>query len=75
MKTKVLIPHVDIIAKDEGSVWLFIPKTARALKFLRTEVQSEPWQWLGGNLAVEHRYAEGLISLLEEEGDFIVGSF
>jgi hypothetical protein len=65
----------DVIAKDEGSLWLFIPKTDQARQFMDLEVQSEPWQWLGGGLAVEHRYAQGLIQLLEEEGGFRVFQF
>ncbi len=72
---KIPLPHVDVIAKNEGTVWAFIPQSPRAKQFIDENVQTESWQWLGKNLVVDHRYAEGLIQLLEEEGGLLVFQF
>lgn len=53
---------------DQGTVVLFTPRTAAALDWLRTEVHTEGWQWLGTSLAVDRRFAEGLIIAAHSEG-------
>ena len=58
----------DVVIKNEGTVWAFTAQTSRAKQFIDENVQTESWQWLGKSLVVEHRYAQGLIDLLIEEG-------
>jgi hypothetical protein len=50
--------NIDII--DEGTVVLFVPLDAAAREWLESNVHSEPWQWFGGALAVDRRYAGAL---------------
>jgi len=35
---------------------------------VRNNVESEPWQWLGASLVVEHRFAAGLIEGITDAG-------
>lgn len=54
--------NIDII--DEGSIVLFVPRDDDAREWLEDNTASEPWQWLGGALAVEWRLAGALIEAL-----------
>lgn len=58
----------DILVTDHGSILLFRPLSTRAHAFFEANVASEGWQWFGGALAVEPRYAPGLIDLALEAG-------
>lgn len=59
---------IDIRVENHGTICLFIPLTPAARTFLDECVQSEPWQWLGFNLAVEPRYALDLANGAIEHG-------
>ena len=54
--------------KDDGSVVLFTPGNDQEMKFMKEALDTEPWQWLGKSLVVDHRYAEDLVELFAEEG-------
>ena len=41
-------------------------RTAR--DWIDENVASEPWQWLGGALCVDHRYAGDLIEAIADDG-------
>ena len=60
------------------SVFGITPITKRAKKWIKTNVSTEPWQWLGPTLVVEHRYIADLTAGMLEAGlivnkDFRVG--
>lgn len=59
---------VDFDVIDHGSVVSFKALNDRAETWLADNVQSESWQWFGHQLIVDHRPAQGLIDLIEEEG-------
>lgn len=61
------LADVRIIA-DEGSVVLIRPVSDAGREWLDENVESESYQWLGGNLAIEHGYADGLLAAMEEAG-------
>lgn len=44
------------------------PNNEAAKKWLRENIENEPWQWLGNSLYVEHRYIDRIISNIEESG-------
>lgn len=50
----------DLFIENQGSVFAFIPLTERAGAWLCACVASESWQWLGGVLVVDHRFARDL---------------
>jgi hypothetical protein len=52
---------VDIETYDEGTLTGFEPVTEAAQEWFDENVQSEGWQWLGGILWVDHRFANALI--------------
>jgi hypothetical protein len=58
----------DVLIRDEGTLWIFNPLTPFAQQWFAEHVQSEPWQWLGMFLVVEHRFAMGLIQGIIDAG-------
>jgi len=62
------MPEADIEVINCGTIFQFVPLTPAGDAFLHNEVSSEPWQWLGGSLNVDHRYAEGLANAAVHEG-------
>ena len=45
-----------------------MPMTQAALKWIDENVVSEPWQWLGGALCVDLRYARDLTDEIAAAG-------
>lgn len=58
----------DIEISDQGSIVLFRPISPEAQAFFDDNVGSEDWQWMGGALAVEARYAPALWEGLIRDG-------
>lgn len=58
----------DVLVGKAGTVFTFCPLTARAKTFIEDNVASESYQWLGGTLVVEHRYAWGLAEGMLSDG-------
>lgn len=71
---KIELPKVDIEITNHGSIVGFRGLSEAGKTFLRDEVSSEGWQWLGDSLNVDHRMAEGLVEAIQNEGLNIVGS-
>lgn len=53
---------------DEGTVILITPLTKKARARIDENVYSEPWQWLGNGLAVDHDLADDLLNGITEAG-------
>jgi len=64
--TQLICP--DVLIRTEGTVWVFNPLTSAAQEWFAENVQSEPWQWLGTSLVVEHRFAIGLVQGITDAG-------
>ena len=58
----------DVLVWNRGSVWLFNPQSGRAQDWVQEHVITEPWQWFGGQLAVERRFAPNLIEAMRRHG-------
>jgi hypothetical protein len=58
----------DVLVHNEGTVFLFNPLTARAKEWIDDNVETEPHQWFGTTLVVEHRYAWGLAQGMKQNG-------
>jgi hypothetical protein len=58
----------DLTVGDEGTIVLFTPHTEAGRTFLHEMLLSEPWQWLGKALCVDHRTAPGVIDGALNEG-------
>lgn len=58
----------DFTIADHGSVFLIRPVSEAARRWLDENIVAEPWQWLGGALAVEHRCARDIIPELIDAG-------
>jgi hypothetical protein len=58
----------DVLVANDGSVVTFCPLTTRAKEWIAESVQSEPWQWFGATLVVEHRYAWALAEGMTDAG-------
>jgi len=49
-------------------MYLIEVKTAPARQWIDENVHTEPWQWLGQNLAVDHHFIEDLAYGMAEAG-------
>ncbi len=58
----------DFTIADHGSVFLIRPVSEAARQWLDENAVAEPWQWLGGALAVDHRFARNIIAELTDAG-------
>ena len=59
---------VDLQVENHGSIFLFRPLTDEGRVWLDENTETEGWQWLGGALAVEHRYAADLAYGAQADG-------
>lgn len=57
----------DFKVTNEGTVVVFTPLTEAAEAFLE-RCDSEPWQYLGPSLVVDHRPARDLLDAIRSEG-------
>lgn len=57
-----------MIINDQGTVVTFTPEGDFEYEWLTLNVESEPWQWLGKSLVVDHRFAEDLIDGVQGAG-------
>ena len=58
----------DCLIENAGTVFTFCPLTDRAKSWIDENVETEAWQWFGHVLVVEHRYAFGLASGMQQDG-------
>lgn len=65
-------PAPDFVVSGSGSVYLIHPCTATASDHLRRVVSAEA-QFLGNAIAVGHRYLQGFVVALLEDGFTVVG--
>ena len=52
--------RTDFVITNCGTIVLFTPQTGKAKAWMDRNVHSEGYQWIGGTLAVGHRYARPL---------------
>ena len=57
-----------MIIDNQGSIIVFEPENPKEISFLKNEVYSEPYQWIGTKLVVEHRFAQYLALAIQEFG-------
>lgn len=67
-KLKLVPPRADVKVVNHVNIFVFVPLTRKGGTTLRSIVQAEEWQWTGGSLAVDHRYALDLAQGLIDEG-------
>lgn len=53
--------------EDHGTVVRFLPETPEARAWLTEQCVTEPWQWMGGGLVIEHSYAQAIVDAWEQE--------
>jgi hypothetical protein len=58
----------DVLAANEGTVFVFTPLTKAAKEWFEENVAYEPWQKLGAAIVVDHRFAWGLGQGLKDAG-------
>lgn len=58
----------DIRIRDEGTVVVFTPVTQEGTDWLHEQLLTEPWQWQGDNLVLDHHLAQGVRDLLMMDG-------
>jgi len=60
--------HPDVSIRNEGTVWVFNPLTPAAKEWFDENVHTEPYQWLGTSLVVDHGLAAGLVQGILDAG-------
>lgn len=63
----------DVRVRNEGTVVAFHPRTAVARAWITENVETEPWQWLGQSVVVEHRFASELVVGMLRAGLIVEG--
>ncbi len=58
----------DFYAKNEGTIILLIPNTPRAGRWIDKNVQVEPYQRMGHNIAIDHGMFSPIATGIEEHG-------
>jgi len=58
----------DVLIANCGSVALFTPMTSDAHRWVKENVQIEPWQRMGVSIACEPRCLEQLVEGMREDG-------
>ena len=59
---------VDVQIENCGSIFTFQPLTDAASDWIEQNVPTEPWQWMGGRMCVEHRFARNLAQGMLDDG-------
>lgn len=62
----------DVIVHNGGTIFQFEPVTAAGKDWINSNVESEPWQWFGSTLVVDHRHAGPLAEGMIEAGLVVV---
>ncbi len=71
-KSAAAKPAPDVHVGNHGSIFTFEPRSAAAREWIADNVQSESWQWIGGALSVDHRYAQDLAQGMLDAGLVVV---
>ena len=58
----------DFHISDHGTVILIRPVSEAAHQWVEENVVVEPWQWFGGALGVDHRFARDLLDGIAAAG-------
>lgn len=64
---------LDVKVENLGTIWTFEPLSEEAKVVFAEKVQSDPWQWMGPRLAVDHRMAHALADALEANEGLVLG--
>lgn len=59
---------IDVYVGGGGTVYVLRPATDVGKAWLRENCQTEEWNWLGENLAVEHRYVGDIVNGMIADG-------
>ena len=60
--------QLDLGIERFSSIVMVRPFTDAGIDWLRENTGSEPWQWLGGALAVEPRYVDAIMEGADADG-------
>lgn len=61
--------NADILVANGGSVWSFRGLTEAGKAYLRDDLETEGWQWLGERLVLDHRAAFDLVHHIDVNTD------
>jgi hypothetical protein len=57
----------DLLVRDEGTIVTFTANTDAGESFLWSMLHTEPYQWQGNTLEIDHRMAQEVLSAAENE--------
>jgi hypothetical protein len=59
--------QVNFMVSDEGTVVFITPVSEEAMQWVDENLNLEAWQWLGSGFGIEHRYADDILTAINEE--------
>jgi hypothetical protein len=70
MSNRITEITADFYVRDEGSIVMFFPVSARCREWIDENVGAETWQWMGNKVAlcVDHSLATNLYQGMCESG-------
>ena len=55
-------------AEDHGTIFRIVPLNAQAVAWIDERCETEPWQWMGNALCIDHRPAGDLLAVMAQAG-------
>jgi len=62
----------DVRVANEGNIFMLEFCSDRAKAWQEEFISTESWQWLGSRLAVDHRFAVGVVEAMQRDGLSVV---
>lgn len=62
----------DAIVSGDGSVYTILTQTRAAKKWVKDNVDLEPWQWVGGAFFVDHRCVDDIVTAMQDAALVVV---
>lgn len=62
-------PTCDVKVHDQGSVVQFEVVSDAAKVWVAEHLEIEGWQWMGNRFAVDRRYVDPIVAMMEDQDD------
>ena len=59
---------MDIQVNNQGTIILLTIMSEKGKKWINKHLQTEPWQWYGPSLAIDHRMAAPILEGMRDDG-------
>jgi hypothetical protein len=67
-EARKVVPRPDVLVEDQGTIIILVQLTETGEQWVNENLQTEPWQWVGGAVCVDHRMAAQILEGMEDDG-------